>query len=102
MDATQTPPPAPKGRYRSYADVPWLRKSGTNTAFILIHLLTCGCVPLLLLTCIILVTGDVYYNRRDREGNLEAWSMANKVVAMLILLFNVVLVGAAFVATLFP
>jgi hypothetical protein len=100
MDLTQVPPPAPKGPYRYYSDVPWLRKSGTNTVFLVAHLLTCGCLPLLLLTCIMLVTGDIYYNDVDVQGNLKTWSFANKVVAVLLLLFNVILFGATAISVL--
>ena len=57
--------------YRNYMGVPWYRKSGTNTGFILGHLLTCGVVPLLILTCIVLVTGNVYYHQADKTGSLK-------------------------------
>jgi len=65
---------------------------------ILIHILTCGCVPVLLIPCIILVTGDVYYNRRDERGNLKKWSIANKVIAIVILVVNLLILGWVFLA----
>jgi hypothetical protein len=86
----------PQGLYRTYQDVPWFRRSPTNTAFILIALFTCGLVPLTLATCVILLTGDVYYNSRDAQGNLAKWSFANKVVAVLILVGNVLRLVALF------
>lgn len=53
-------------------------------------MLTCGFIPLTLWTCINLMTGDVYYNQKDADGYLKTWSNANKVVAVLIVIFNVI------------
>lgn len=90
MSPAPDEPPAPfqqeKGPpYQNYSNVPYLRLSGTNTVFILIHILSGGTIPLLLITCIVLVTGNVYYNRHDEQGNLKVWSTANKVIAFGIL-----------------
>jgi hypothetical protein len=71
--------------YTEYRRVPWLRKSGTNTMFIILHVFTLGVLPLLLVTCIVLATGDVYYNKVEPDGTLKKWSFANKVVAWLLL-----------------
>jgi hypothetical protein len=83
-------PDSDRRGYRNYAEVPWYRRSGVNSLFIVAHLLTCGAVPLILWVCINLVTGDVYYDKRTPDGELTVWSMANKVVAVVILVFNVV------------
>jgi len=39
----------------------------------------------LLSVCIIVLTGDIYYNEFDAQGNIKKWGIANKVVAALIL-----------------
>jgi hypothetical protein len=98
--ATQAPMPQVQAIAETqYRRVPWLRKSGTNTMFILLHLLTLGFLPLLVVTCIVLATGDIYYNKLETDGTLKTWSMANKVVAWL-LLAPWILIFAAFVVAL--
>ncbi len=93
--ATQTPIPQVQSIAETqYRRVPWLRKSGTNTMFILLHLLTLGTVPLLIVTCIVLATGDIYYNKLAPDGTLKKWSTANKVVAWLLLAPWILIVGA--------
>ena len=97
MPATSAPPPSPIKQqdhsgtcrsYTSYADVPWYRRSDVNTAFIVIGLGTRGFIPLTILTCILLLTGDIYYKEPDRAGNLRVWGKANKVAALVILVVN--------------
>ena len=46
--------------YTEYEQVPWYRRSGVNSVFILVRFFTGGCVPLILWTCVNLVTGDIY------------------------------------------
>lgn len=53
------------------------------------------CGPFILAVCISLLTGDVYYNSYDENGRLKRWSFANKVVAVVILVLQVVYLGAA-------
>ncbi|MBA4104809.1 MAG: hypothetical protein C0485_03545 [Pirellula sp.] len=86
-------------KYANYQDVPWLRKSGTNTTFLVLHLLTLGILPFLLITCLVLITGDIYYNKTDSDGTLAVWSKANKVIAFLLLLPPLLLIGVV-VATI--
>jgi hypothetical protein len=38
--------------------------------------------------CIIALTGDVYRNAYDEQGNLQVWGPGNKVAAVLILLIQ--------------
>ena len=80
-------------KYSAYKDVPWLRKSGTNSVFLILHVLTLGFLPLLLITCIVLVTGEIYYKQSESNGTLKTWSKANKVVAFLLLLAPLILIG---------
>ena len=69
-------------KYSTYAEVPWYRKSSTNSLFILISIF----FPLLIgLVCILLITGKIYFNKLDVQGNLKTWSVANKVVAFVFL-----------------
>jgi len=77
-----------------YEDVPWFRKSGFNSLLVLLGL-CCG--PFILAVCIILLTGDVYYNTYDAQGRLNRWSFANKVVAVIILILQVAYFGAMLV-----
>ena len=83
---------------RKYADVPLLRKSSTNTVFILVNMLTLGYVPLIVVVCITLVTGNVYYNERKKNGELKVWSLANKVVAVILLVINVAYIAPIIIA----
>lgn len=80
------------GVRESYDDVPWFRKSGFNSLLVVLGL-CCG--PFILAVCIILLTGDVYYNSYDENGRLKRWSFANKVVAVVILVLQVLYFGAA-------
>ncbi len=40
----------------------------------------------LLVVCVVVLTGDVYYEAYDAQGQLKKWGVANKVVAALIVL----------------
>jgi hypothetical protein len=93
MNSTKSLAPERVAGYSDYSEVPLLRKSGTNSVLIVLHLLTLGMVPFLLVTCIMLVTGDIYYDRVEPNGTLKTWSTANKVVAWLLLLAPLILVG---------
>lgn len=55
------------------------------------------CPPLIWTTCVLLLTGEIYQNRYDLDGNLVAWGKANKVVAAILLALNLALVGYGFV-----
>jgi hypothetical protein len=78
---------------KSYADLLWYRKSGPNNVLMLVHVLSLGFIPLLLVTCCALVTGNIYYDKVDDQGHLKAWSGANRVVAFLFLIFSLLLIG---------
>jgi len=67
--------------------------------FLLLHAITFGLLPLLVITCLVLVTGDIYYNKADSNGTLKVWSKANKVVAFLLLLPPLIIIGVV-VATI--
>ena len=94
------PPEQPVGEpslVERYENVPWYRKSGFNSLLVVLGLF---CGPFILAVCIILLTGDVYFDKHDEDGRLKRWSIANKVVAVLILLgqiayFGLVVVGGA-------
>jgi DNA-directed RNA polymerase subunit RPC12/RpoP len=96
--ALKTPakkPSAPRNEagYRIYSEVPWIRKSGTNSLFMILHMITCGAIPLLLVTCVVLVTGHVYYNQKEPNGALKVWSPANTIVAFLLLIPSIFVIG---------
>jgi len=65
-----------------YDAIPWYRKSSYVSPITLLGL-CCG--PAILVVCIIVLTGDVYYDKRDGAGNLKKWGAANKVAAIIIL-----------------
>ena len=78
--------PRTKSGYRNYSDVPWIRKSGAHHLCFILQFLTCFAIPFLLFTCVVLVTGPVYYNQKEPDGSLKKWSPANTVVAFLLLI----------------
>jgi hypothetical protein len=88
VDAPKKIADAPKksagGRYLKYADVPWYRREPGLLA--MIGVLLCGFVTIAL--CLICLTGDVYKNRYDRDGNLEVWGISNKIAAVVILIIQ--------------
>jgi len=57
----------------------------------------CCFPPLLLAVCIVLVTGDVYYNKLRKDGTLKKWSIANKILAWLVLAWNLYIIYEVFV-----
>lgn len=83
---------------RAYSELPWYRKSGVNSVLMILHFLTCGFLPLLLITCLALVTGKIYYNEVDEQGKLKSWSVANKILAYALLLIPLLFIGAIFSA----
>ncbi|MCC9602380.1 hypothetical protein LOC67_17660 [Stieleria sp. JC731] len=91
--AKKTSPSRTSSYYRSYAEVPWLRKSGTHTVFFVLHLLSFGILPFLLITCVVLVTGPVFYNQQEANGTLKTWSSANTIVAFLLLIPSLLVIG---------
>lgn len=68
--------------YQNYQAVPWYRKSSVNSWFILLGLFL---PPFIWAVAYMLATGDIFYDKVDKNGNLEKWSVANKVVAWLII-----------------
>ena len=70
-----------------YEDVPWFRKNGINSAFVLLGI----CFPPLLWTvCVIVLTGPVYMDAYDEHGQLKQWGVANKVVAVILIGLQIV------------
>jgi hypothetical protein len=100
-----TPPHGAAGRVSELlARVPPYRKSSVMSALLLLGLALAFLGPMLLvslgvtspyvgwalglpilITCIVVLSGPVYYARIDDSGQLEQWSIANKIVAALIL-----------------
>ncbi len=84
-------------KYVNYMDVPWYRRSGVNSAFTLLGLFCFS--PLLWFVCAILMTGDIYYNKHQDDGSLKTWSFANKVIAWVLVLVNLVVWGYILLGT---
>ena len=55
-----------------------------NSAVLFLQLLTLPFVPVSLGVCIVLLTGEVYYDRKDSNGDLKRWGVANKIAAVLV------------------
>jgi hypothetical protein len=68
--------------YHEYAEVPWHRRSSTNSTLLFIQLLTWKFFPVSLFVCMMLLTGDIYFNKKDANGNLKRWGFANKIAAI--------------------
>lgn len=75
-------------KYANYKDVPWYRKSGISSILVLLGIFS----PSLWVVLLALITGDIYYNETDTDGNLKKWSMANKIVAWIVFVPNFVIV----------
>lgn len=82
--------PAP--REALFEEVPWFRRSGIMTAFILVGFVLFP--PLLWTACIITLTGEVYENRVKKDGTLAKWSAGNKLAAVVVLVLQ--LLGLAY------
>jgi hypothetical protein len=74
----------PKAPYHTYADVPWYRRSSTNSVVLFIQLATLAFFPVSLWVCVVLLTGEVYYHKTDANGQLKRWSYGNKVAALVV------------------
>ena len=74
------------GHLTQYSDVAWYRRSGFASVMVVAGFVCFP--PLLWAACIVLVTGDVYYNKHRDDGTLKTWSVANKIVACLILAWH--------------
>jgi hypothetical protein len=71
-----------------YHKVAWYRRSGTNQGFILF-----GCIlfpPLLWTSCILALTGPIYYNRLKEDGQLKTWHWTNKVAAIILIIIQTI------------
>ena len=68
-----------------YAQVPWYRRASIVGAITFLGLVF---GPAILFSCIVVLTGDVYYDKADEHGQLKRWSPGNKVAAVIILIIN--------------
>ena len=66
-----------------YGAVPWYRRSSWVSMMILIGFMIFP--PLIWASCIICLTGNVYYKNFNEDGSLATWSFANKVASVIIL-----------------
>ncbi len=75
-----------------YTNLPWYRKSGIMSVLTGASIFT-WCVPMvgavpILIVCIALAAGDIYYRRQDHDGGLRKWHRANRWAAFGILGLN--------------
>ena len=85
-EAPQPAPLSPAEIDQRYSALPWYRKSSYVSPITLLGLC---CSPAIIAVCIIVLTGDVYYSQTDAAGNLKKWGYANKIVAVVILVFQI-------------
>ena len=69
-------------RYRHYHDVPGYRRSDVNLLCVTLHVLTLSVVPLGILSCLTLLTGEIYSKKKDEYGYLKTWGTTSKVAVM--------------------
>jgi hypothetical protein len=84
--------------YRTFEEVPWYRREPGALVFLLAILFT----PVTIALCVLALTGDIYQNSYDKEGNLKVWGVGNKIAAVLILLFQAVATVCIWSATVRP
>jgi len=84
------PPPGKKVRYQRYEDVPWYRRSTLN------HILAISgffCFPFLVWWVVAMcLSGDIYQNKRDKDGYLKTWGMFSKVFSVFLVVIQVLAV----------
>jgi hypothetical protein len=71
-------------KYKTFDEVPWYRREPGALVFLLALL----CTPVILVLCVIALSGDVYRNAYDKDGNLITWGTGNKIAAVLILVIQ--------------
>jgi hypothetical protein len=72
-----------KGRtlkYKTYDEVPWYRREPSGLVFLAALIFA----PVSFALCVVCLTGDVYRESYDEEGNLQVWGVGNKIAAVLI------------------
>lgn len=83
--------------------VPWYRQNSFCSGILVAHVfIMClgGCVPFasllgtvttlgVILVCVIVLTGPVYYSKRKKDGTLKTWSKGNKIAAVILLILFV-------------
>jgi len=88
---------SPTDASQLYAQLPWYRKSSYVSVITLVGLC---CSPAILTVCIIVLTGDVYYEQADASGHLKKWGFANKIAAIAILGFQILFIAMNVIAAL--
>ena len=71
-----------------YSKVPWFRKSSNNGALAFVGFFLFP--PLLWWACINCLTGKIYYNKKNENGNLKTWSKANTIAAIILLVLQAI------------
>ncbi len=84
--------PVPEAAVSDYMRLPWFRKSGIMSILTAVSPFT-SCIPVagaipILIVCIALATGDIYYCHQARDGGLRIWHRANRLAAFGILGLN--------------
>jgi DNA-directed RNA polymerase subunit RPC12/RpoP len=80
-------PSGKRVKYRRYEDVPWYRQSTLNHVFALGGLL---CFPPLVWWVVAMcLSGDIYKNSRDKDGNLKTWGLFSKVFSVFLVVCQI-------------
>ncbi len=80
-------------KYKKYEDVPWFRKDSINSAMMFVGLVIPPAIWLVMLN---LITGKIYQNHYDDQGNLRTWSKGNKIAAWILLVISIISFYLAF------
>ncbi len=75
--------------YQNIKEVPWYRRSSLNSFFVIVGAFVFQ--PLLWITIFSIITGDIYFNKKNPDGTLKTWSTANKVVAFMFLIVQIII-----------
>jgi hypothetical protein len=80
-------PSGKKVKYYRFEDVPWYRRSTLNHIFAITGLL---CIPLLVWWVVAMcLTGDIYKNKRDKDGSLKTWGIFSKVFSVFLVVAQI-------------
>ncbi|OGW26221.1 MAG: hypothetical protein A2X59_01925 [Nitrospirae bacterium GWC2_42_7] len=78
-------------RITNYNEVPWYRRAFINVLLIFFGFLTYFIFPGIFIVCILVFTGDIYMNKKDRYGGLMTWGTGAKIAVLILTLVNIIL-----------
>ena len=82
------PPVQASNRWLTYGEVPWHQKNGFVSAMGLIGFFLCA--PTLWIACIIVITGEVYMDEYDQNGNLKTYGIGQKILYVVLSILSAI------------